>query len=92
MILSSLHLSSTQLVNITDQYMALMADNGDIREDLRVPDSDVGKEIGAKFEQGDDFMVSVEEPLTIQIPCGHRMRLQDAVTDWCVFCVVSRSL
>lgn len=40
--------------------MTLMSDNGDIREDLRVPDSDVGKEIEAKFEAGDDFMVSVQ--------------------------------
>lgn len=47
-------------MNITDNYMTLMSDNGDIREDLRVPDSDVGKEIEAKFEAGDDFMVSVQ--------------------------------
>lgn len=39
--------------------MTLMSDNGDIREDLRVPDSDIGREIEAKFEAGDDFLVSV---------------------------------
>lgn len=48
-----------QLVNIADNYMTLMGDNGDIREDLRVPDSDIGKEIESKFEAGDDFLVSV---------------------------------
>lgn len=48
-----------QLVNINENYMTLMADNGDIREDLRVPDSDVGREIESKFEAGDEFMVSV---------------------------------
>ncbi|XP_056155031.1 eukaryotic translation initiation factor 5A-1-like [Lampris incognitus] len=48
-----------QLVNINDGFMALMSDNGEIREDLRVPDSDVGKEIEAKFEANDDFMVTV---------------------------------
>lgn len=48
-----------QLVNISDQYMTLMADNGDIREDLRVPDSETGREIESRFESGDDFMVSV---------------------------------
>lgn len=51
--------SPFQLVNITDNYMTLMSDNGDIREDLRVPDSDVGREIESKFEAGDDFLVSV---------------------------------
>lgn len=48
-----------QLVNINDNYMSLMSDNGDIREDLRVPENDVGKEIESKFEAGDEFMVSV---------------------------------
>lgn len=47
------------MVNISDQYMTLMSDNGDIREDLRVPDSETGREIESKFEAGDDFMVSV---------------------------------
>lgn len=37
--------------------MSLMSDNGDIREDLRVPENDVGKEIESKFEAGDEFMV-----------------------------------
>lgn len=39
--------------------MSLMSDNGDIREDLRVPDNEIGKEIEAKFEGGEDFMVSL---------------------------------
>lgn len=52
-------LSPSQLINISDNYMTLMSDNGDIREDLRVPDSDVGREIESKFEAGDDFLVSV---------------------------------
>ncbi|XP_034718704.1 eukaryotic translation initiation factor 5A-2-like [Etheostoma cragini] len=48
-----------QLVNIAEGYMTLMSDNGDIREDLRVPETEVGKEIETKFEAGDEFMVSV---------------------------------
>lgn len=51
--------SPSQLVNINESYMSLMSDNGDIREDLRVPENDVGKEIETKFEAGDEFMVSV---------------------------------
>lgn len=38
-----------------------MSDNGDIREDLRVPESEVGKEIEAKFEAGEEFMVSYKD-------------------------------
>lgn len=47
-----------QLLNITDDYMTLMSDNGDIREDLRVPDNEVGKEIMAKFQANEEFYVS----------------------------------
>jgi len=48
-----------QLLNISEDFMSLMSDNGDIREDLRCPEGDLGKEILAKFEAGEEFMVSV---------------------------------
>lgn len=49
-----------QLLNIDNGYMSLLADSGDIREDLRVPDTDVGKEIDTKFSAGEEFLVSME--------------------------------
>lgn len=48
--------------------MSLMSDNGDIREDLRVPENEVGKEIESKFEAGEEFMVSVESPSGAAVP------------------------
>ena len=47
-----------QLLNITDGFMSLMFENGDLREDLRLPEGDLGKEIQSKFENSDDFLVS----------------------------------
>ncbi|RAM39478.1 translation initiation factor IF-5A, partial [Enterobacter hormaechei] len=38
-----------QLVDISEGFLSLMMDNGDVREDLRVPDGDLGKEIESKF-------------------------------------------
>ena len=38
--------------------MSLMFENGDLREDLRLPEGDLGKEIQSKFENSDDFLVS----------------------------------
>lgn len=49
--------------------MSLMSDNGEIREDLRVPGSDIGKEIEAKFEAGDEFMVSVKALNFLRVRC-----------------------
>lgn len=36
-----------------------MSDDGDIREDLKIPDGDIGKEINTKFENDEQFMVTV---------------------------------
>lgn len=47
----------TQLVGIIDGYLSLMKDNGDLRDDLKLPEGDLGKEIESKFESGDEFLV-----------------------------------
>ncbi|KAI8500209.1 Eukaryotic translation initiation factor 5A-1 [Branchiostoma belcheri] len=48
-----------QLVDIDDSYMSLMDDGGDTRDDLKVPEGDVGKDITTRFDQGDSIMVTV---------------------------------
>lgn len=35
-----------------------MDDGGDTREDLKLPEGDLGKEIERRFTNGDQFMVS----------------------------------
>ena len=36
-----------------------MADDGDTRDDIKVPDNELGKEITAKFEKDEQFMVTI---------------------------------
>lgn len=48
-----------QLVDISEGFLSLMMDNGDVREDLRVPDGDLGKEIENKFAAGEEMLVTV---------------------------------
>ena len=36
-----------------------MSTNGDVREDLKLPESDLGKEIEKKFDASEDILVSV---------------------------------
>ena len=36
-----------------------MDDSGDIREDIKLPDSDIGKEISSKHANDDQFMVTI---------------------------------
>ncbi len=69
--------------------MSLMSDNGDIREDLRVPENEVGKEIESKFEAGDEFMVSGEARVLLLKSIGGRKTLDGCVSElgafWTVF-------
>lgn len=48
-----------QVVDITEGFLSLMMDNGDVREDLRVPEGDLGKEIESKFAAGEEMLVTV---------------------------------
>ncbi|KAM4041278.1 eukaryotic translation initiation factor 5A-2 [Anomaloglossus baeobatrachus] len=48
-----------QLIGISDRYLSLLTDCGDVREDLKLPEGDLGKEIECKYEAGEEMMVSV---------------------------------
>ncbi|XP_078266690.1 eukaryotic translation initiation factor 5A-1-like [Rhinoraja longicauda] len=52
-----------QLIGITDGYLSLMTDNGEVREDLKVAEGDLGKEILQKFEAGEDLMITVQHAM-----------------------------
>eukprot|EP00052_Salpingoeca_macrocollata_P000623 m.21367 g.21367 ORF g.21367 m.21367 type:complete len:235 (+) comp10708_c0_seq1:333-1037(+) len=48
-----------QLVAIEDNFMHLMDDGGNLREDLQVPDSDVGKEIQTRYDNDEQLVVTI---------------------------------
>lgn len=48
-----------QLTDISDDgYLCLMADNGELREDLKIPDGDLGTQLRADYESGKELLVS----------------------------------
>jgi len=47
------------LVDINDEFCSLMDDSGDIREDIKVPDNEVGEEVKQKFADEQNFLVTV---------------------------------
>ncbi|XP_068700266.1 eukaryotic translation initiation factor 5A-1-like [Montipora capricornis] len=47
------------LANIEEGYVTLLSDNGDTREDLKLPDGDLGKEIQAKFDNEESVLLTV---------------------------------
>jgi len=49
-----------QLIDISDDlYLSLMMDSGDLRDDIRLPDGDLGNEIKNKFENNEDLLLTV---------------------------------
>lgn len=48
-----------QLTDISDDgYLCLMADNGDLREDLKIPDGELGQQLRADYDAGKELLVS----------------------------------
>ncbi|KAG7487377.1 hypothetical protein MATL_G00022600 [Megalops atlanticus] len=64
-----------QLIGISEGYLSLMSENGHVRDDIRLPEGDLGKEIEIRFSAGEDVMVSIlsamEEEAVVSIkPMG----------------------
>jgi translation initiation factor 5A len=49
-----------QLMDISDDgYLTLMSDGGDLREDLKLPDGDLGNQLKSEFEGGREILCTV---------------------------------
>ncbi|XP_034425130.1 eukaryotic translation initiation factor 5A-1 isoform X1 [Hippoglossus hippoglossus] len=59
-----------QLIGITEGYLSLLQDSGEVREDLKIPDGDLGKEIESKHEAGEEILVSTVTSLYSRYCCG----------------------
>lgn len=53
-----------------DNYLCLMSDNGDLREDLKIPDGEIGQQLKAEYDNGKELLVSsIEYHLALNM-CG----------------------
>lgn len=48
-----------QFLDLDSGYLTLLEDNGTTREDLKLLENEIGKEIKTKFENGESFVVTV---------------------------------
>ncbi|KAM9786974.1 eukaryotic translation initiation factor 5A-2 [Syngnathus typhle] len=52
-----------QVLCINDDFLSLMDDGAVTRDDLRLPEGDLGKEIEKKMQNGEEFFVTVLQAL-----------------------------
>jgi len=48
-----------QLVNLDDGFLNLMTSDGTSKDDVKIPESDLGKQIQADFDEGKDLLVTI---------------------------------
>ncbi|KAL1398851.1 hypothetical protein pipiens_008624 [Culex pipiens pipiens] len=48
-----------QLTDIDDGFLVLLNDNGDLREDLKIPDGDLGTQLRAEYDAGKELVCTV---------------------------------
>jgi translation initiation factor 5A len=47
------------LLDIDDGFLSLMCDDGSTKDDVKLPDNELGKKIEAEFHEGKDLIISV---------------------------------
>lgn len=59
-----------QLTDISDDgYLSLMSDNGDLREDLKIPEGDVGVQLRTDYDAGKDILCTVLKSCGEEVSC-----------------------
>lgn len=48
-----------QLLDIDDGFLSLMTVDGDTKDDVKVPDGELGDKIQAEFDEGKDLIVTI---------------------------------
>lgn len=51
--------SEYQLINIEDGFLSLMLESGDTKEDVKLPEGELGEQIQADFDEGKDLIVGI---------------------------------
>ncbi|CCH46583.1 Eukaryotic translation initiation factor 5A [Wickerhamomyces ciferrii] len=60
--------SEYQLIDIDDGFLSLMTPDGDTKDDVRVPESEIGEQIQSQFDEGKDLLVTIISAMGEEAP------------------------
>lgn len=61
-----------QLLDIDDGFLSLMTADGDTKDDVKVPEGEVGDKIQADFDEGKDLIISVISAMGEEAAISHK--------------------
>ena len=56
-------------VNIDDGFLNLMTNDGNAKDDVKIPEGDIGAQIAAAFEEGKDLLVTIVSSMNEEQVC-----------------------
>lgn len=61
-----------QLLDIDDGFLSLMTNDGDTKDDVKIPDGDLGDKIQNDFDDGKDLIISVISAMGEEAAISHK--------------------
>lgn len=66
-----------QLINIdADNYISLLTDDGETKDDLKLPEGELGEKIRADFDSGKEVLLSVQKAMGTEAIVGSKEAAQ----------------
>lgn len=65
-----------QIININDEtpaYLSLMAEDKSLREDIRLPDNEMGQKINEEFVKGRDILVTIQKAMKQEMVVSYKL-------------------
>ncbi|KAK9367545.1 translation protein SH3-like domain-containing protein [Lipomyces kononenkoae] len=61
-----------QLINIDDGFLSLMTSDGATKDDVKVPEGDLGSKLESEFEEGKDLIVTIVSAMGEEACIGYK--------------------
>jgi translation initiation factor 5A len=64
--------SEYQLIDIDDGFLSLMTNDGDTKDDVKLPENELGDKLQAEFDEGKDLLVTIIAAMGEEAPVSYK--------------------